>query len=259
VSAVEQRIAEAVARHYADRAGAASEREIPLEAYAAGELEPAQRAEVESHISGCDSCKAALREFEAVAELWATPAVNEASLLTRLRSWLSPPRLLAPAALAAAALLAVVLIPAGEEEAPLRAKGSFRLHVAVERNGHAFRLQDGVRLETGDRLGFFYNAARGGFLTILYGEADGDFVRLYPALAGQSAAVEVGSEVRVPDGALISPGQGCEWVVSLFTETPLGAADAEAAVEHMWSTRDGCKLGTHGLPEAEVQVVEVQR
>jgi hypothetical protein len=43
--------------------------EQPLEAYALGALEPAERAEVERHLAGCPDCRARVRELEAAAHL----------------------------------------------------------------------------------------------------------------------------------------------------------------------------------------------
>lgn len=43
--------------------------EQPLEAYALGALEPAERAEVERHLAGCPDCRARVRELEDAAHL----------------------------------------------------------------------------------------------------------------------------------------------------------------------------------------------
>jgi len=261
VSVSPNQLEQLLADHFSARADTGCAREVPLEGYAAGELAAEERAQVETHLSSCDGCKAALRAYDEVDDLWSAPLSDPApSPVERLRAWLSAPRLLVPAAAAAAAAVALfVWLPDAPDDEGLHAKGGYTLHVAVERRGHAFRLIDGARLEDGDHLGFFYTASGEINLTVLYLDDAGELVRLFPALSQESAALEAGHQVRLPDGALISPGEGCEWVIGIFSRRPVGAVEAEVAARQMWQARQGCRLGEVKLDQAEVQVLGVQR
>jgi hypothetical protein len=167
------------------------------------------------------------------------------------------------AAAAAACLLvaAVWLLPAQPEPERLHAKGAFQLQAAAEFEGRVFRLTDGSRLPTGARLGFFYSSDRPGHLMVLYADENGEVVRLVPGLSARSLAVASGEHVRLADGAETSPGQGCEWVVAMFSPRPFTQAEAREALARMREARRDCALDPReaGFAGVEIQVIQVVR
>jgi hypothetical protein len=152
-----------------------------------------------------------------------------------------------------------------EPEEQLRPKGTWQLHTGVERSGHEFLAYDGIRLETGDRLGFFYTAEQPGTMMILYADEAGDIVLIYPAQAKTSARIDAGREVRVPDGAVVDPGRGCEWVIGLFSDRPFAIRTAHEVIRRMLEERIGCRIPARipvdmpGMEGAHVHVLRVIR
>ena len=140
----------------------------------------------------------------------------------------------------------------------LHAKGSWQLHVAVERRGETFRFHDGMKLETNDKLGLFYSAQYDGYLMVLYVDAVEEVV-LFPGHGERSATVSAGQEVRLAAGALLSEGSGCEWVVGFFSPAPIGLEEAKAACREMLDPNVSCALTRARLPEVDTQVLRVER
>jgi hypothetical protein len=236
---------------------------VALNRYAAGELDGPELEAFESHLEGCAHCRQALSEFDALAGIWDAEPEEERPFIQRL---LGPGRLRWAAGLAAAAALALVLVlvPFGGQEGRegvLTPKGYWQLHVAAERDGKTFRVTDGSVLKTGDQLGFFYTAEKEGYLTILYVEESLRIVRLYPTLGTPGGQVTLGKNIRIPDGAVLSPATGCEWIVGLFSEQELAEEIAMKSVSRMVKKRRGCTLdaGDSQLKQVAVQVIQVIR
>jgi hypothetical protein len=255
---IERQLGELFAQRTAEPAGG----HALLDRYAAGELLGPERDEVNRHLAGCPSCREEWEAFERVAPVWESAGAGSAGG-SWLRVWWTAPRLLAVASAAAVALL-LLLVPFGgrdTEEDRLHPKGAWQLMAAGERGGNSFRVVDGTTLQVGDRLGFFYTADKDGFLMVGYVDARGEFVRLYPALQEGGAAARAGKDLRLSDGALIIPGQGCEWILGLFSERPIPEPQARLAVRRMWEHRRGCRLDNDaaGLPGVQIQVIQVNR
>jgi hypothetical protein len=235
---------------------------VALARYAADDLSAAERLEFEDHFNQCSECRADLESFTSVADIWDAGEPAPEGILARLLGFWSLPRL-ALAASAAVLALVLVLVPFGprEKERVLVPKGTWQLHVAAERSGHTFRVQDGSILQTGDQLGFFYTAERPGYLMILYADEEGEIVRLFPALKPQSAIAAEGKNIRIPDGAELSPGEGCEWVLGLFSDQPFTGDQAREAVGRMLGERKGCRLDASSakLHGVGIQVIQVNR
>jgi len=235
---------------------------VALARFAADDMTADERLEFEDHLNQCSGCRADLEDFASVAEIWDAEEPSPEGIGARLLGFWSLPRL-ALAASAALLALVLVLVPVGprEEERILRPKGTWQLHVAAERSGHTFRVQNGSILQTGDQLGFFYTAERPGYLMILYADEEGEIIRLFPALEPQSAIADEGKNIRVPDGAKLSPGEGCEWVVGLFSDQPITGDQAREAIGRMLGERKGCRLDASSakLQGAGIQVIQVNR
>ena len=54
---------------------------------------------------------------------------------------------------------------------------------------------------------------------------------LYPSDSEASAAIEAGKHVPVPVRGTADAGSGCEWIVAVFSDTPLDQLDVLHAVE----------------------------
>jgi hypothetical protein len=237
---------------------------VDLARYAADDMTESERAAFEPHLHKCPACQASLDEYARLGGVWEeTPEQRKPAL----SEWLFGPgrmRWMLGAASAAILALVLMLVPFGTREGQeglLRPKGYWKLHAAAERNGKTFRVADGSVLETGDRLGFFYTSEKKGHLMILYMEESGRIVRLYPARSAASGRITIGKNVRIPDGAVLSPGSGCEWIVGLFSEKPLSVDLAKKSVSRMLRLRKGCKLdpGDSRLKKVDLQVIQVIR
>lgn len=228
---------------------------VDLAGFVGGELDPEQADAVRTHLASCNACAASLAAFNEVETIWeAVPPRPRRSF--RLFVQFGGGAL---AAAAATAVLVAMLRSPIEDGERLQPKGSFDLLVAVDRGGKGAPLRNGGHVQTGDRLGFFYTAGAAGYLAILYGADSGEVERLYPSGPGPSVAVLAGREVRVPDGAVISAGQGCEWIVGLFSKEPLSSRRAKALVKKMIGGREACTLMDVRDPGLAVRVVGVQR
>src|SRR5581483_5975492 len=115
------------------------------------------------------------------------------------------------------------------------------------------------KLKAGDQLGLFYSAASDGYLIVLYADDHSPPTRIFPARQETSARIAPGQNVRLADGATLAEGQGCEWLVGLFTRAPLPAAEADALVQKMVARRQGCALDAPPGAQVEAQVVVVNR
>ncbi|MBI5545992.1 MAG: zf-HC2 domain-containing protein [Deltaproteobacteria bacterium] len=245
-----------LARHFAARAPKGCEQAEGLALFAAGELDGEARASFEAHLGGCQRCREALAELDSTRSLWLRSG-PEARVPWRERWWGG--KLWTAGALAAAgAMAAILLMVARPTEDPLRPKGTWQLHVAVDRQGKVIRATPGERLESGDRLGFFYSSDSGGWLALYSTDETGQTARLFPA-SGESASVVAGREVSLPDGAALGEAHGCEWIVGMLGRHPIGAADALEALKRMRRDRSGCSLAKAQMPGVVVQVFEVTR
>lgn len=169
------------------------------------------------------------------------------------------------AAMAAAALI-VFLPGALRDEAELpRAKGErsvapdASLHVAVMRGEQEFLVGNGGRLETGDRLGFFYSASQPLHLGILYADPAGGVVRLHPSGGSRSTFVDAGRDLRLESGAVLTPGEECEWVVAAWSSEPLSMEVLAAEVKRAVAHRSGCVLAFPQESQVRFEAVVVRR
>lgn len=256
-------------RFYSDEAEADCGRDSQLTALLLDELEESERQELERHLADCPNCRAVLELADSAESVWnrggqAKPRIGLRPGLGRLLKGPFWPRLAAAAAVVLVLVIGLVWVDPGAQPGPserLIPKGDWQLHVAAEVEGRTFRVTSGDELPAGTRLGFFYTAQRAGHLMVMYVDEAGEIVRLVPAERTHSTSIRPGQQVRLPDGAVLSPGRGCEWVVAFFSTDPLADRQAAQALARMLQDRNGCKLDGSAarLPNATIRIVQVQR
>jgi anti-sigma factor RsiW len=252
-----RQLEEVVRWHHRRRDGGCAE-EVALGRFAAGDLDPDERAAFEGHLAGCPECRLDLQRFALASreEAAAAPLERRSGQPRRLRfgrlRWA-----VAAVAVAAVAVLAVRLVP--EPPSALHPKGvaAFQLHAAALRQGKTLRVREGVRLEPGDQVGFFYSAPRAGHLMILYA-GERELVRVFPAATARSAPVAAGREVRIPDGATLSAGTGCEWFFGIWSSRSFDEAEAARRVGALRDRRRGCRVEGSSKGEVNVQVIGIR-
>jgi hypothetical protein len=183
---------------------------LDLYRYASGDATPEEAAAFEAHLTGCDACREDLDVFRGM-----TGAVEPGRPVPGWR----------PAWLAAAALLLCMLVAglfvalrSGEPGPEFRIKGPFRIHMAVQRGERRFSASSGGTFRTGDVLGFFYTAPEDGYLVVLFSDQRGKITRVFPVR--EPGWVRAGIQRPLPDGAVLEPGEGCEWIVGFFSQKP---------------------------------------
>jgi hypothetical protein len=234
---------------------------VDMARYVASDMTVQEKAEFENSLNQCPSCQEDIATFESLEEIWSEKKLPSRSLSFR---W-SPAWILS--ACATTALILVVMFFAStstDKKGRLQPKGIWQMHVAAQRNGANFRVENGSMLEVGDQLGFFYSARKPGYLTIMYTDQSGQIVRIFPATADNSAFIEPGDRVRLPDGAKVSTGQGCEWVIGLFSKNNLSDKMSQEIITGMLAERDKCRLKAPDQKLIEqlsidVQIIQVNR
>lgn len=165
----------------------------------------------------------------------------------------------AAGAIAAALALFVIGRRPPTEPSGLTPMGEgFTLHVTVVR-GDVLRPVERASLVAGDRLGLAFSGPAG-HLRVLAASAEG-VAALHP-LDGKSTAVDAGEEAPLPAGAVLTPGDGCEWLVGLYSANPIPLEDARAAVDAAYRPANGagrCALGPIELPDVQIHAVEIRR
>ncbi len=134
------------------------------------------------------------------------------------------------------------LTPKGAPVAEPPAAPDDILHVAAEREGKRWRLRNGETVRAGDALGFFYTAESPGWLLLSHVDEAGETTALYPARGQASGQIAPGAEVPLADGAVLAQGDGCEWLVAVFTDTPLTRRDVDQALAKAAREANGCEL-----------------
>ncbi len=159
---------------------------------------------------------------------------------------------------AALALFALWQRPPPTERGLTPMGGDITLHVTVVR-GDVLRPVERATLVTGDRLGLAFSGPAG-HLRVFAVSPDG-VADLHP-LDGGSTTFAGGEDIPLPAGAVLTPGDGCEWLVAVFSAEPGPLADARAAVDAAYRPRaadGGCALGPLAVPGAQIHAVEIRR
>lgn len=135
--------------------------------------------------------------------------------------------------------------------------GDFDLHVAVSGPDGPVPVGD-APLPAGAALGLGYSSPVDGHLRVFALDADGAGI-LHPL--DPSSAVRAGERVLLPAGATLTAGDGCEWIVALFSTAPIEADAAQRAVADArdLDPTDGCALGPIELADLQVRAVRIPR
>lgn len=215
-----------------------------------GNLDPVAADAAQLHLSTCACCGSAANR----------PAVVPRQTLR----WLL-------AALVIAAGVAVAIVPGWlesptpDQESPLTPKGhgavrgpADRLEVAVRRGKLEWVASALDTLETGDLVGFFYTADTDGYLLIAHVDAAMDATVVFPAGGQRSAPVHAGRSRQAVDSAVLTPANGCNWFVGVFSDEPIDSVRLREAISKM-AVQDDCELDLR-IPEARsVSVIPVLR
>jgi len=220
----------------------------------AGDADETLRRRAREHLVDCPDCAAALLVAAGEEE----PASAGA------------PRLRRRVAIAAAAAVAIVagttalLVdrPAGPgpSDGRLVRKGpGDTLAVAVLREGRPHWVRAGERLGDGEHVGLFYSAAAPGHLVVLHVDAEARATVVAPVSGNTPLSVVPGELAPLEDGAVMTPGAGCEWFVAVFSSLPLSPERVAEQVGRADTSRAGCDLAVSVPGARSVRVLPVRR
>ena len=216
------------------------------------------------HIEICAACRESFGQIdESLATELGLTGLGIEHVRSKTRLW----KPLAAAAAVVVAFAAGILTresdmggAAQSPELSLKGDGDI-FHAAAKRGPASFPLHPMEMVATGDRIGLFYSAEAAGYLAVFAMDDDGRVELLYPADETSSAAVSVGSRVPLKDGAHVGEGEGCEWLVAVFSDVTLDVGQIADAIERTprTSLSEGCRL-TPSLPGARsVRILPLTR
>jgi hypothetical protein len=142
-------------------------------------------------------------------------------------------------------------------ESRLQIKGSpDQLAVVFQRGANRFLAQPMDRLVPGDQLAFFYSAGRRGYLTVFTLDENGGVTPLVPGKGREQKSIEIeaGQEVPLADGGIVEWGQGCEWIVGVFSDRALDVEQVKQALQSTAETSAGCELKAN-IPRARSLII----
>ncbi|MCK6511106.1 DUF4384 domain-containing protein [Myxococcota bacterium] len=102
------------------------------------------------------------------------------------------------------------------------------LEVFLSRKGVQALVRSGASFEAGDQLGFCYQGAGYGFLTLVLVDAKGSVSWLYPSSAAPS--IPIAAQGRLQDAVELDSSLGRERIIAFFAERPLHAKRILAAL-----------------------------
>lgn len=210
-------------------------------------LADAEATQARAHLDGCDECRGRWAQLEADKrqfEQFVFPRTLP-KLEARLEQQQTPVGFFArfrlavvlPAvAVAAAATFAVVgLTGPGtqtEDELYIGLKGAVpSVEIVAQRGETQFKVTPGGELHAKDRIRFVVNPAGARYVLIASQDGAGAFTVYQPFGANQSMSIEgVGrARVELPGAVELDDTMGTERVVAAFSDSPISAADLEAA------------------------------
>jgi hypothetical protein len=223
--------------------------------FASGEASAQEAAAFEAHLAGCPACRVDLAALQAEDRQVAAQPVRFFGFRW---SWLVAGAAVAAMLLITLWLVGIPKLSQKEHGDGFLIKGPYQLQLAVQRGDRRFVGASGSRFETGDVLGLFYTAPEERWLVVFFSDAGGNISQVFPG--GAPVKVPAGVERPLPDGAVLEPGEGCEWLVALFSTEPLDTEQARRALRRAVRDRDGsCTLAPLGLDDAAVSVLVLRR
>lgn len=210
-------------------------------------LDATRTTEAKAHLDGCAACKGRFDElakdaqhFEQFVFARSLPKVEERAQKKPLFAfggfkWLVP----ALGASMAVALIAGVIVRSEggtetEDEVYIGMKGQApELAVyALRANSQRFEVHKGTAMKPGDRMRFVVNPGKDRYVMIASRDGAGVFNVYYPFNGKTSASLEgppVG-RLELPGAVELDDTLGEERLVAVFSETPVNAADVDAAL-----------------------------
>jgi hypothetical protein len=223
--------------------------------YAVGELSPEELNEFEAHLATCAACRTDLAAF----------SESEKAAPARRGFFGLRPAWVALAGVPAMLLLVVglwwlgVFGPGRQEPAGFRIKGPYQIQLAVKRGSERLVGKSGERFYSGDVLGFFYTAPEPRRLTVLFADERAEITRVYPSRL-PAETLPAGVEQPLPDGAVLEPGSGCEWILGIFSVEPIEMDVLEERLSRAVRARKpDCSLGALELENAAIDVIVLRR
>ena len=258
---------ETVARLLANRPLHESDQHGPrlaqLALVVSGVASPELVEEMDRHLVECRICREILLSYHR-HEDDRLPAALAPNLMPPRSKRETVRRFVLPAAAVLIAGLGI-LFTALEDDSPqapaiMRVKGfDDELIVSVKRGTGRFTLNPNDELRDGDRLNLVYSAARRGHLVVVSRDASGEVLALHPTSGTQSAPIFAGDRITLKDGAVVDAGQGCEWIIAVFSDTPLSVKSILDVVADAQPSLDTCDLELN-IPSARtVRVYPVTR
>lgn len=196
-----------------------------------GELTGTDARVARTHVDGCDSCTAVLRDFEAeraALRLSLPFPALEARIEERRRPVAGLVRRFWFAlAIPAAAAFAFALIPPQTVESPIRVKGSAAIDFVVKTADGTRPGTDGEALRAGDTIRLKYATGGRAFVLIAGIDADG---RVFPYLAqgDRSAAARTPSDFA-PNAVTFDADPRPERVFALYSDLPISIDELKSA------------------------------
>ncbi|MBN2531191.1 MAG: hypothetical protein JXR76_32710 [Deltaproteobacteria bacterium] len=243
---------------------------LKLAVVMAEEADDDTKLEVDRHLASCAECREALVMYQGTSEIGGTGEIdaNERSNdvienAARNRMPDKPIRMFAGRMRTMGAIAAILLF-AGvlpvwmmirdrtpeDTASALAVKGrADDISVVIRRNGRAFIARPSEPLQTGDDLGFFYSAKKKGYLALFTRDSSKSVYLLHPVDGVRSASIDAGLNVSLPDGASVETVSRCEWVIGVFSDSPLSVADLERNVADAMETNSSCGLALQ-IPNA---------
>lgn len=222
--------------------------DLRMDRWLAGELVAADASAIETHVAGCEHCRARLREIEQARGVFDAQARDDARVLHGCApSGKRPLALAVSSALSIATLAAglwFALLPTRDSAPVLRLKGARGFGFYVQRDGAVFRGSPGQRLLPGDSLRFVARTAEPVHLAVL--SLDGaQRASVYYPEGERAAELAQGPEQALTSSVRLDAVLGPERLYALFCRDPIALEPVRAALEReleAFAAPPGCAL-----------------
>lgn len=190
--------------------------------------------EVALHLDVCEECREAVAFLDSMNDEAVATGTDVKSRKRKLRK--RPYTIISLAAIIVTAIAVALwwhsystaIEPSVTQLTPKGPQDS--ISVVIRRDDRLLEATHADTLRNGDQLGFFYSTQTPAYFALVTRDSDGEAVVHYPANGKQSALVQPGENVPLPDGATVEEPGPCEWVVGVFSKKPL---ELKSLVEHV--------------------------